>query len=77
MADLKKIIVDWQQNFPILKSYSPSTIFMNADCFLIGLIFISHYAHHYTVQFEWIPLWDNKKKRRGKESIIQLVYLEN
>ena len=59
MADLQKIIVDWQQNFPILKSYSPSTIFMNADCFLIGLRFISHYAHDYTVQFEWIPLWDD------------------
>lgn len=49
---------------------------MQTDCFLIGLRFISHYAHDYTVQFEWIPLWDDEAVKKSQPILYNEVHIE-
>lgn len=65
MQDIRLIAQDWQRHFPILKSYTPSTLFMIADLLLIGLRFCSRGGESYTIHINWIPLWNaiDLKKR--------------
>ena len=59
MQDIRLIAQDWQRHFPILKSYTPSTLFMIADLLLIGLRFCSRGGESYTIHINWIPLWND------------------
>ena len=65
MVGIRTIVKDWNPYFPILKSYTPSTLFMRADLLLIGLRFCSQGGESYTIHINWIPLWsDTDLKKR-------------
>lgn len=72
MADIEQIIRDWRDEFPLLNSYTRSSLFMRADMVLIGLridksdIFPESYGirNSYGLILEILPLWKEDKNER-------------
>lgn len=61
----KEIIDDWQERFPILSSYTPSTLYMKADLVLWGLRIEQIFSKQYRIIFECLPLWEYSIQQRN------------
>lgn len=61
----KEIIDDWQERFPILASYTPSTLYMKADIVLWGLRIDKIFSKQYRIIFECLPLWEESIQKRN------------
>lgn len=68
----KQIIDDWQKRFPVLSSYTPSTLYMKADLVLWGLRIEQIFSKQYRIIFECLPLWENSIQQRN----IPVFYTE-
>lgn len=68
----KEIIDDWQERFPVLSSYTPSTLYMKADLVLWGLRIEQIFSKQYRIIFECLPLWENSIQQRN----IPVFYTE-
>lgn len=68
----KEIIDDWQERFPVLSSYTPSTLYMKADLVLWGLRIEQIFSKQYRIIFECLPLWENSIQQRN----IPVFYAE-
>ena len=65
----KDIVNEWQEQFPNLSPYTPTTLFARADILLIGLRLDRRWDDEYSVSLEILPLWVSKDK-------ITIPYLE-
>lgn len=82
MADIEQIIRDWRDEFPLLNSYTRSSLFMRTDMVLIGLridksdIFPECYGirNSYGLILEILPLWKEDKKERAIP-IFSVMYM--
>ena len=61
----KEIIDDWQERFPVLSPYTPSTLYMKADIVLWGLRIDQIFSKQYRIIFECLPLWENTLQKRN------------
>ena len=68
----KEIIDDWQERYPILSPYTPSTLYMKADIVLWGLRIDKIFSKQYRIIFECLPLWENSIQQRN----IPVFYTE-
>ena len=68
----KEIIDDWQERFPILSSYTPSTLYMKVDIVLWGLRIDKIFSKEYRILFECLPLWEDSVQKRN----IPVFYTE-
>ena len=68
----KEIIDDWQERFPVLSAYTPSTLYMKADIVLWGLRIDQIFSKQYRIIFECLPLWENTLQKRN----IPVFYTE-
>lgn len=68
----KEIIDDWQERFPILSPYTPSTLYMKVDIVLWGLRIDKIFLKQYRIIFECLPLWEDSVQKRN----IPVFYTE-
>ena len=68
----KEIIDDWQERFPILSPYTPSTLYMKVDIVLWGLRIDKIFSKQYRIIFECLPLWEDSVQKRN----IPVFYTE-
>lgn len=68
----KEIIDDWQERYPILSPYTPSTLYMKADIVLWGLRIDKIFSKQYRIIFECLPLWEDSIQQRN----IPVFYTE-
>lgn len=68
----KEIIDDWQERFPILSPYTPSTLYMKVDIVLWGLRMEKVLSGKYRIIFECLPLWEDSVQKRN----IPVFYTE-
>lgn len=68
----KEIIDDWQERFPILSPYTPSTLYMKVDIVLWGLRIDKIFSKQYRIIFECLPLWEDSAQKRN----IPVFYTE-
>lgn len=61
----KEIIDNWQERFPILSPYTPSTLYMKADIVLWGLRIDQIFSKQYRIIFECLPLWEDTIQKRN------------
>lgn len=61
----KEIIDDWQERFPILSPYTPSTLYMKVDIVLWGLRIDKIFSKRYRIIFECLPLWEESIQKRN------------
>ncbi|MDD5894712.1 MAG: hypothetical protein PUC79_00185 [Prevotellaceae bacterium] len=61
----KEIIDDWNDRFPILSPYTPSTLYMKADIVLWGLRIDRIFSKQYRIIFECLPLWEDSIQKRN------------
>ncbi len=59
--EFKEIVKEWQDEFPILSKYTPTTLFAQAGIILMGLRLERGY-YDYRVFLEILPLWVPKDK---------------
>ncbi len=59
--EFKDIVTEWQEQFPILSKYTPTTLFAQAGIILMGLRLVRDY-YDYRVFLEILPLWVPKDK---------------
>lgn len=67
-----EIINDWQERFPLLSPYTPSTLYMKADIVLWGLRIDKILSKQYRIIFECLPLWEDSIQKRN----IPVFYTE-
>ena len=63
MMNMRQILNDWQELFPTLSPYTPSTLYMKADFVLMGLRLEKVMSDTYRVILECLPLWEQEKSR--------------
>ena len=63
MMNMRQILNDWQELFPTLSPYTPSTLYMKADFVLMGLRLEKVMSDTYRVILECLPLWEQEKKQ--------------
>lgn len=68
----KEIIDDWQERFPMLSPYTPSTLYMKVDIVLWGLRIDKIFSKQYRIIFECLPLWEDSVQKRN----IPVFYTE-
>lgn len=68
----KEIIDDWQERFPILSPYTPSTLYMKVDIVLWGLRIDEIFSKQYRIIFECLSLWEDSVQKRN----IPVFYTE-
>ena len=61
----QEIINDWQERFPLLSPYTPSTLYMKADIVMWGLRIEKIFSKQYRIIFECLPLWEDSIQKRN------------
>lgn len=65
MKSFSEIFSEWNNAFPFLKKYSPSTLYQKVGPFLIGLRLDKMADDLYRIYFEIMPLWLTERKHLG------------